>query len=74
MYQNPYFLEKSMEQHNQKVEREARKGWWNSKKQKPEQSKEKRQEPKAPAAHSAPECEAADGRVCGCQAYSACQA
>ncbi|WP_438444716.1 hypothetical protein [Gorillibacterium sp. sgz5001074] len=71
MYQNPYFLEKSMEQHNKSVEREARKGWWNGSRQ---TNEKKQQEPKkAPAAHSNPVCTGKDHNVC-CQAFAPCQA
>jgi hypothetical protein len=70
MYQNPYFLEKSMEQHNRSVEREARKGWWSSKKR---ESGKPSKEKDTPAASAAPVCTGKSSNVC-CQAFTPCQA
>lgn len=72
MYPNPYFLEKTMEQHNKNLERKAMKGWWSSRKTQA-QEKQQPQGKGSPAAHSGPGCTGKDGSVC-CQAYTPCQA
>jgi hypothetical protein len=65
MYQDHYFLEKSMEQHNRSIEQETRK-WWNFGSKK---------EPAAPAPESisVSACCGKDKGVC-CEAYIPCQA
>lgn len=68
MYQNPYFLEKSMEQNSQSIERESR-NWWKF-------GNSSGKEPAIPA----PESNSVPSTCCGknqgvcCEAYTPCQA
>lgn len=68
MYQDHYFLEKSMEQHSRRMEKESRR-WWTFGRGKAAE------EPAMPApgvTHAATACSGRDRGVC-CEAYAVCQ-